>query len=180
MVVAASLASLGTLAACATDPTPPPMPTATAAPTSTVQPTLAPTATLAPTVAPELAVAVVSVGAGTFVAEVADNQETRAQGLSGRPSMAPDAAMWFAYGLSRVPSFWMLRMHFPLDIVWVDAELRVVSVTNNLPIPDADAPEASLPRYSPGVPVRYVLEINAGLANELGIVPGSIVTLTEP
>jgi hypothetical protein len=88
--------------------------------------------------------------------------------------------MWFAYGLSRVPSFWMLRMHFPLDIVWVDAELRVVSVTNNLPIPDADAPEASLPRYSPGVPVRYVLEINAGLANELGIVPGSIVTLTEP
>jgi uncharacterized membrane protein (UPF0127 family) len=120
------------------------------------------------------------VGAGTFLAEVADNQETRAQGLSDRPFMAPDAAMWFTYGLSRVPSFWMLRMHFPLDMVWVDAELRVTSVTHNLPIPEADAPAASLPRYSPGAPVRYVLEINAGLASELGIGPGSIVTLTEP
>ena len=87
--------------------------------------------------------------------------------------------MWFDLGEEREATFVMRDMRFPLDIVWVDAELRVRHVTANAPVPDPGTADAALVRYRPPGPVRYVLEINAGLAGVHGIGVGDLVRLGD-
>ncbi len=156
---------------------------ACAAPAPT--PTAAPLPTATPTRTPDprdagLATVEVEIGSGRFTAVVVDTPGLRARGLSGRDALAPSSAMWFDMGRAAPATFWMLGMRFPIDIVWIDADLRVVHVTHEAPVPPEGASQTDLPRYTPGdVDVRYVLEINAGLARELGIEPGVRVTLRE-
>jgi len=80
--------------------------------------------------------------------------------------------MLFVYESPGPVAFWMRRMRFPLDMVWIGADLTVVDVTANVPPPAVGTSDASLPTYSSGVPPQYVLEINAGLAEAYRIVPG--------
>ena len=163
---------------------PAPTPTATPLPTATLVPTATPPLAATPTPDPldaGLATVEVEVARGRFTAVVVDTPVTRARGLSGRDALAPPRAMWFDMGRAAPATFWMLGMRFPIDIVWIDADLRVVHVTHEAPVPPEGASQTDLPRYTPGdVDVRYVLEINAGLARELGIEPGVRVTLREP
>ncbi len=120
----------------------------------------------------------VQVGPAEFFVLMAVTPEERAQGLSGRPSLPLDWGMWFDLGQPTVSSFWMREMRFPLDMVWIDASLRVVEVTHEVPVPAPGTPEQELPLYNAGsTPVRYVLEINGGLAREMGIAPGQPVRL---
>lgn len=149
------------------------MPTTTAAPTLLLTPT--PTPWPVATVTDDTLV--VHVGAGKFIVEVADDSAERALGLSGRDSLAEDAGMWFAYLTSNQRSFWMRGMRFPIDIVWVDSSMKVVGVTHDAPVPSPEAAIEDLPLYNPGTPIMYVLEINAGLATDLGIEAGALVSL---
>ena len=98
-------------------------------------------------------------------------------GLSGRDALAPDAGMWFDFGVQRTASIWMRGMRFPIDIVWVDEGLVVVEVTHDAPVPEPGTAIADLPRYTANTAVHYVLEINAGLARALGIHEGAAVAL---
>ncbi len=92
----------------------------------------------------------------------------------GRDSLDNDQGMLFIFPGETSPSFWMLGMLIPLDIVWIDGGLNVVGVTANVP-PHSGSSSPTL--YLPPQPVRYVLEVNAGIADELGIGPGSVVEL---
>ena len=125
---------------------------------------------------------VVTLGADTFNVWIAETQAARVQGLSDQPSMPRDWGMWFDRESTGVASFWMKNMHFPLDMLWLDESFQVVHVTHNAEVLEAGTPDAELPRYRPPVPVRYVLEVNAGLAQELGLQEGvvvEVVRLTE-
>ena len=95
--------------------------------------------------------------------------EERAQGLSDRPDLAPDTGMLFIYRQQNRYSFWMRNMHFPLDILWISANCIVADASLNVPPPEPGQTTDQLPRYSPAVPVQYVLEINAGEAAARGI-----------
>ena len=143
--------------------------TPTPTPSPTPEPTLEPSA-------PDQATVVVEVAGTSFFALVADTPELRALGLSGREYLPGQWGMWFDLGGVGAASFWMRGMQFPLDIVWVNELFQVVHVTYNAPVPSPGAEESSLPLYTSGsTPVRYVLEIGAGLARELGIEPGVTV-----
>ena len=108
---------------------------------------------------------------------MADTFALRALGLGGRDSLPPNRAMWFVFDDAAPRNFWMRGMRFPLDIVWVSDGYVVTGVAERVPHPAPGTPSGQLPNYSSIVPVRYVLEINAGLADELGIVPGSRVSI---
>ena len=114
----------------------------------------------------------------TFVVDVADTYERRGLGLGKRDELARERGMWFDMGGTGNATFWMHGMRFPIDIVWISDEFVVTGVAERLPFPEPGAPDSALPRYSSGVPIRYVLEINAGLADELGIGEGSVVSIT--
>ena len=86
--------------------------------------------------------------------------------------------MWFDMGGTGNATFWMRGMRFPIDIVWISDDLVVTGVTERLPFPEPGTTDSALPTYSSGVPIRFVLEINAGLAEELGIGEGSVATFT--
>src|SRR5687768_8240241 len=87
----------------------------------------------------------VRVGDASVRAEVADDEASRRQGLSGRERLGADEGMLFVLP-GDSPSFWMKGMRFPLDIIWI-RQGRVVDISADVPPPrDPDAP---LPTYSP-------------------------------
>ena len=83
--------------------------------------------------------------------------------------------MWFVFDREGALSFWMRDMRFSLDLIWVDAEWRVVDITHEAPPPAPGAPSNALPSYRPATPAQYVLEINGGLARRLQIEIGDVV-----
>ena len=121
----------------------------------------------------------IDVGGARFEVEIAATSKERSRGLSGRESLADSSGMLFVFESTRVPSFWMKDMLIPLDFVWIGEECNVVDLHTDVPPPPAGAPTGSLPRYIPGSPVRYVLEINAGRVGELGIEIGDRVTFHD-
>ena len=86
--------------------------------------------------------------------------------------------MWFDMGGTGSAGFWMRGMRFSIDIVWIADDFVVTGVAARLPFPEPGKSDSALPTYSSGVPIRYVLEINAGLAEEIGIGEGSVITFT--
>ena len=107
-----------------------------------------------------------------FAVELALTPAQRQQGLSDRESLAPGTGMLFVFAPRTASSFWMFRMRFPIDIVWISESCAVVDVTAEAPAPEPATSTANLPTYSPSSPAGYVLEINAGKAAEYGIEAG--------
>lgn len=97
--------------------------------------------------------------------EFSETQAERYQGLSGRQGLAPDEGMLFIFKQPGHYGFVMRNMNFPLDILWLDSNQKVVHIVQNA------QPEAAqtLQTYRPDLPAQYVLEINAGLVAEYGI-----------
>ena len=111
-------------------------------------------------------------GATVYAVDVADRDDTRARGLSGRPYMAPDVGMLFVFDAAKTQNFWMKEMNFPLDIIWIDAECRIIDVAAEVPTP---AGRDAIPRVSSPAPAQYVLEVNAGEYARAGLAPGDLV-----
>jgi uncharacterized membrane protein (UPF0127 family) len=120
----------------------------------------------------------VHVGTGTIRAELALTPSERALGLSGRDALDRDAGMLFVFKQPGFESFWMKDMRFPLDFVWISSDRRVLELTRNVPPPAAGTSDAGLAVYKPSAAVGYVLEINGGVADQLGITTGQAVTFS--
>ena len=100
--------------------------------------------------------------------------------MSDRPSLDQGAGMLFIFEEAQSLRFWMRNMQFPLDMVWIDAECRLVDVSRDVPVPPPGTSDSELPRYGPGTGVRFVLEINAGETTGLGLEVGDIVEFLGP
>jgi hypothetical protein len=101
--------------------------------------------------------------------EIADTPTAHVRGLSGRTSLADGWGMLFVFPERDIHSFWMGGMTFPLDILWID-DHRVVEVVT------LDAPTAARPipaSHTPSSVAEWVLELNAGEAERMGIRPGT-------
>ena len=109
----------------------------------------------------------------TFSVELAVTPQERAMGLMGRASLERERGMLFIYQADATPGFWMRGMLIPLDMVWIDADGVVAGVAASVPLAQEGG---QTPLYYPPRPIRYVLEINAGVAREIGIGPGSRAT----
>lgn len=102
----------------------------------------------------------VSLGGTVFRADVANTEASRQKGLGGRVSIGRDEAMLFAFDYDASWPIWMKGMKFPIDIIWLDKNRKVVHVEKDVH-PDAEPHDTY---YSP-VPARYVLEVGAGHHN---------------
>lgn len=113
------------------------------------------------------------VGDAVFKVEIADDPLKSARGLSGRAHLPEDEGMMFIFSRAGHYPFWMRGMEFPLDFVWI-RESKVVGIDPNVPIRHG---VSSFKTVVSKEPVDMVLEINAGISNEVGIEVGDIVTL---
>lgn len=103
-----------------------------------------------------------------FIVELADDDESRTRGLMYREHMAKDRGMLFTFPEEGPLAFWMKNTKIPLDMLFFDRQLRLVSVQQNVQPCKADP----CPTYPGAGPAQYVLELNAGLAAKLGVKPG--------
>lgn len=108
-----------------------------------------------------------------FQLEVARTSSERARGLMNRTSLPEDAAMLFVYEREQYLSFWMKNTLIPLDILFLDASGVVVDVQTMQP--QIGVSDDALKIYRSAQPARYALEMNAGLADASGIMPGAQV-----
>lgn len=100
----------------------------------------------------------VTIGTSLVSVDVADTPALREQGLSGRKSLCADCGMLFVFETPGLYGFWMKEMNFPIDMVWVSADKKVVSITKS-------ATPASYPNvFRPSSPVLYVVELPNGYA----------------
>ncbi len=108
-----------------------------------------------------------------FTVEIADTREAQTRGLMFRDSLERDRGMLFVFPREAPRAFWMRNTRIPLDILYFDAELRLVSVAANA----RPCKTAQCPSYPSEGPAQYVLELNAGIAGELGVTRGDILSV---
>ena len=107
----------------------------------------------------------VEIGGKHFKVDIADTRDKQALGLMFRESMAADHGMLFIFPTEAPRSFWMKNTRIPLDIMYFDEDFKLVSIS-------ADTPPCKVtrcPSYPSAAPAKYVLELNAGTASELGV-----------
>jgi uncharacterized protein len=115
---------------------------------------------------------ILHINKAAFNTEVASNSDEFNKGLGGRPCILANQAMLFAFKQPGQYAFWMKDMKFPIDMVWIGADSKVVGYYNNISpstYPDKFENETSRP-------AKYVLEIKALRAKELGIKLGTPVS----
>jgi uncharacterized membrane protein (UPF0127 family) len=107
-------------------------------------------------------------GVQRFRVEIADDEAEREQGLMYRRSMAAEHGMLFEFDPAQPVSFWMHNTFLSLDIIFIGPDGRILNIADHAtPFSDESIPSAGA--------VRGVLELNAGRAEALGILPGDRV-----
>lgn len=100
-----------------------------------------------------------------FMVEMARNDAQRARGLMFRQSMPQDQGMLFDFERDQMVTMWMKNTYLSLDMIFILADGRVHRIESRT------EPESER-TISSGVPVRAVLELNANVANRLGLRQG--------
>ena len=72
--------------------------------------------------------------------------------------------MLFVFPSAQPRAFWMKRTRVPLDILFFDDQQRLVGLHHDTPPCTGDP----CPTYPSHAPARYVLELPAGAAQEIG------------
>ena len=109
--------------------------------------------------------------------EIAVTDVEKAQGLMFRESMPKNAGMVFPFEGLEIRPFWMKNCHFPLDLVYATKDGTVVEVVKALPPCPPDP--APCPNTAPKAKSDTVLEVNAGVADATGAVPGAKLKWVE-
>jgi len=115
---------------------------------------------------PSLTKTKIYVGETEIPVEIADTFQKRQKGLSERESLAKGEGMLFVFAQKDIqPPFWMKKMEFAIDIIWID-DNKIVQINEDVPAPEPDTPNSELKFYSSNQPIDYVLEVNAGFVDE--------------
>jgi len=119
----------------------------------------------------------VSIRGTRIEVELARSRAEQVQGLSDRRKLEWGHGMLFQYREPDFQRFWMKRMHFPIDIVWIRDD-RLVQVSHRVPAAAPDTRDDQLPTYAASELVDCVLEVSAGLAQASGWRRGDAVELS--
>lgn len=111
-----------------------------------------------------------TVGGATFNLEVVATEADREKGLSERDSIPSDGGMLFDFGAYGDWRMWMVQMRFPIDIVWLTQDQKIVHIKHNAT--PAEYPEI----YKSETPAYYVLELPSGTMERLNVQVGDSIS----
>jgi hypothetical protein len=116
-----------------------------------------------------LPTATISHKSGQVIVELAKTPASQQQGLSDRKSLGPNQGMLFIFPQDEPHQFWMKDMNFPLDIIWLNKDGKILGIAT-------DVATSTFPNTipSPG-PIRQVLEVNAGYTQKYGLSIGDFI-----
>ncbi|MGE5797682.1 MAG: DUF192 domain-containing protein [Ignavibacteria bacterium] len=101
--------------------------------------------------------------------EVADNDFDRQLGLMFRKSMEEKQGMLFIFPAEEIQSFWMRNTNISVDMIFINAEQKIVTIHKNTKI-------LSDQSYPSSAPAKYVLEVNAGFTDRHNVLIGDKVS----
>ena len=108
----------------------------------------------------------------TIDIEIADNPYERETGLMYRKSLGQEQGMLFIYQNEAPRSFYMKNTYIPLDLIFYNRDSAVVSIHENaVPLSETSIPS--------NFPAQYILEVNAGKADEWNIEIGDKIKFTR-
>ena len=107
-------------------------------------------------------------GSTTVFAEVADTEEKREEGLSGRLTLSDSSGMLFVFDEPDVYTFTMQDTYISLDIIFISEEKLVIDFEEN-------TTPLVLTSITPNNEILYALEVNAGFVEANGIAIGDVV-----
>lgn len=102
----------------------------------------------------------VEIAGVTLEVGVARTPAERTTGLSGVASLSEDEGMLFVFEKPDTYDFWMKGMLFPLDIIWLDQDKKVIHIEKNA------LPESYPKAFGPDQNSAYVLEVVAGFSDK--------------
>ena len=107
----------------------------------------------------------------TLTLWIMDDDSKRAEGMMylEDKDVKETEGMLFLFDSEEPRSFWMQNCPLGLDICYIDAKGKVVSIGKGKPFDESGVPSKG--------PAQYVLELKDGRAKKFGIKPGSILKL---
>lgn len=115
----------------------------------------------------------ITIGDQIFFVTYALTDEDRAQGLMFVEEMPADEGMVFLYPSENILKFWMKNTLIPLDMLFFDADMRLIHIERNA------TPHDLSPR-GPDSPVCVIVELNGGMAENTNIHLNDILSLNRP
>lgn len=107
-----------------------------------------------------------------FEIEFATGEYETALGLMYRNSMQSNRAMLFVFPEEEMRSFWMENTYISLDIIYINKNKEIVSISKNAtPLSRESRPSEA--------PAMYVLEVNGGICDKYGIEKGDKITFEK-
>jgi YVTN family beta-propeller protein len=106
--------------------------------------------------------------------DVADDPHEQERGLMFRKSLESNNGMFFVYEDLENRTFWMKNTLIPLDMIFIDNNLRIVDIKENV---QPCLQENPCPSYPSIRPAKYVLEVNGGFVRENGVKIGDTLEL---
>ena len=90
-----------------------------------------------------------------------------------RKELDKNKGMLFIFDKEGIYPFWMKNTLIPLDIIWIDSNDKVVFISQNV----QPCKNLICPSIFPTVKAKYVLEVNAGVCQEIGLKVGDELTI---
>ena len=111
----------------------------------------------------------VKIAGVTLKVELALTSGTQEKGLSGKNNLEENEGMLFIFNHTDKYPFWMKDMNFPIDIIWIGEDLRVVYIKKNA------LPESYPETFTPSQNARYVLEVFSSFSEKNNLKEGDKV-----
>lgn len=102
------------------------------------------------------------IGNGIFSVDIASTEIARETGLSNKSELKPDQALLMVFPSEDIQGIFIKNMKFPIDVVWLNKDKRVVYIVKNF------SPDDSATRYTIK-PAKYVIELPAGTVESKAI-----------
>lgn len=106
----------------------------------------------------------VVVGSQPYRLIVADDDTSRVKGLSGVEELKKDDGLLMVFDEDDLHGIWMKDMLVPLDIIWLDANKKVIYI-----VQDAKPELSTDTIFTPRKPARYVVELPSGSVRQHGV-----------
>jgi uncharacterized membrane protein (UPF0127 family) len=113
----------------------------------------------------------VRIGGVTIAVTLAQTPQEQEQGLSGTAPLTPNTGMLFVFPKPARYSFWMKDMNYPIDIVWIGEDKKIVHFVANA------KPESYPNTFTSEAEALYVLEVPSGFIQENHVSIGDKVEL---
>ncbi|MCR4326123.1 MAG: DUF192 domain-containing protein [Candidatus Roizmanbacteria bacterium] len=123
---------------------------------------------------PTPSIQTLTIGNAHLDVTLADTDEKREQGLSGKPKMGENEGMLFTFPVSGTWTFWMKDMLFDLDFIYIKDQ-QVIALKEHIPAPKNNNGKVAI--IEPSKEFDWLVEVHAGWVEKNSITIGQRVEI---